>query len=82
MEYQLTQHARDALVKRQIPVEWMERVLLSPEWTEPDPLESDLEHRLAHIAEFGNRVLRVIVNVSVEPPRIVTIYFDRRRKDK
>ena len=79
MNYDLTEHARDALEKRRIPLEWMEKALDAPEWTEKDPIDQDLEHRFARISEFNDRVLRVIVNVTAAPPRIVTIYFDRRR---
>jgi hypothetical protein len=79
MDYVLTEHARDVLEKRRIPLEWMERVLAEPRWTEPDPVDADLEHRLAPVSEFGNHVLRVIANVKTTPPRIVTVYFDRRR---
>lgn len=79
MDYVLTQHARDALEKRQIAIAWLERVLERPEWTEPDPVDAALEHRLAVIPEFGSRVLRVIINTTTSPPRVVTTYFDRRR---
>jgi len=79
MDYRLTEHARDALEKRQIAVAWVERVLARPKWTEPDPVDAALEHRLAAIPEFENRVLRVIVNTSAAPPRVITAYFDRRR---
>ena len=78
MTYRLTEHAKDALVKRQIAVEWMERAFRAPEWTEADPVDEDLEHRLACISDFGNRVL----SVKTVPPRIVTVYFDRRRKGR
>lgn len=80
MDYYLTQHASDALEKRRIAREWMERILSTPEWSEQDPIDGDLEHRLGLIAEFENRVLRVIVNVKARPLRVVTVYFDRRRK--
>ena len=60
----------------------MVQTLTAPEWTEPDPVDEELEHRLAHFAQFGNRVLRVVVNVRVQPVRVVTTYFDRRRKDR
>ena len=79
MDYALTEHARDALEKRLIPIAWMERALTQPEVTEPDPVDPDLEHRLARISEFGNRVLRVIVNSKRTPPLVVTVFFDRRR---
>jgi hypothetical protein len=79
MDYVLTEHARDALRKRQIALAWMERALSAPEATEADPVDPDLEHRLARIPEFGNRVLRVIVNGRRTPPLVVTVFFDRRR---
>lgn len=79
MDYLLTEHARDALKKRQIEAAWMEQVLTAPEVTEADPVDPELEHRLARIPEFGNRVLRVIINSKKRPPLIVTVFFDRRR---
>ena len=79
MAYELTEHARDALGKRKIELAWVERTIDAPEATEADPVDPDLEHRLARIPEWGNRVLRVIVNDKMIPPRIVTAFFDRRR---
>ena len=80
MKYVLTEHAREAIVKREISLEWLEEALASPEDKEPDRLDPDLEHRLLRVAEFGGRVLRVIVNVKGAEPRVVTAYFDRGRK--
>lgn len=79
MDYALTEHARDALDKRLIPIAWMEHALTQPDLTEADPVDPDLEHRLARIPEFGDRVLRVIVNGKGTPPLVVTVFFDRRR---
>jgi hypothetical protein len=79
MDYELTEHARDALEKRHIGLKWVERAFDSPEAIEADPLDPDLEHRLARIPDWGNRVLRVIINGNAVPPRIVTAFFDRRR---
>lgn len=79
MEYVLTEHARDALEKRQIPLAWLEHAFYQPERIESDLVDKDLEHRLARIQEFGDRVLRVIVNTQKKPPAIVTVFFDRRR---
>lgn len=79
MDYALTEHARDALMKRQIQMAWVEQAFSAPEVTEADPVDSNLEHRLARIPEFGNRVLRVVVNSKRTPPHIVTVFFDRRR---
>ena len=44
---------------------------------EPDPDDVELEHRLGRIREHGARVLRVVVNKTVRPARVVTLYFDR-----
>jgi Domain of unknown function (DUF4258) len=49
MGYELTEHARDALEKRHIAVAWVERAFDAPEATETDPVDPDLEHRLARI---------------------------------
>ena len=82
MKYQLTQHARDVLVEREIPVEWLERVLNSPQRIEPDPDDTELEHSLGRIPEFDNRVLRVVVNKTVRPVVVVTVYFDRAMRNR
>jgi hypothetical protein len=79
IDYVLTEHARDALEKRQILLAWMEQALAAPETAELDPVDPDLEHRLTRIPAFGNRVLRVIVNVTRTPPLVVTVFFDRRK---
>ena len=79
MGYELTANARDSLEKRHIALTWVERAFDAPEATEADPVDPDLEHRLARIPEWGNRVLRVIINGRAVPPRIVTAFFDRRR---
>ncbi|MBI4384765.1 MAG: DUF4258 domain-containing protein [Nitrospinae bacterium] len=80
MNYELSQHALDILRERGISREWLERVILQPVLTKPDSVDGALEHRLGKIAEFDNRVLRVIVNVQVKPVRVVTAYFDRTMK--
>jgi len=79
MDYVLTEHARDALKKRQIQIAWMKHALNAPEVIEADPVDPDLEHRLARIPDFGDRVLRVIINNRRTPPHVVTVFFDRRR---
>ncbi len=82
MNYELTKHAHDVLEEREITVEWMERVLANPALIERSATQPELENRFAKIAEFGNRVLRVVVNTQVVPERVVSVYFDRRMKGK
>ena len=80
--YTLSRHARDVLEERDIPVAWLERVLENPQRIEPDLNDVELEHRLCRIHEHGDRVLRVVLNKTVRPPRVVTLYFDRTMRDR
>ena len=82
MIYELTKHARDVLQERHIPMEWLERVIEKPGLVEPRASDSTLESRLARIPEHGNRVLRVVINKTVVPQRVVSVYFDRTMKGK
>ena len=82
MNYELTQHARDVLAERHIPVEWLERALREPQLKQPDPADATLERRYRKIPEHGSRVLRVVVNTTVAPERVGRVYFDRTMKGK
>jgi hypothetical protein len=82
MNYELTQHARDVLTERSIPIEWLERALGEPELKQADPKDATLERRYRKIPEHENRVLRVVVNITVAPERVVSVYFDRSMKGK
>ena len=81
MKYDLTQHARDVIDERQISLDWLERVLANPSLIEASTTDPELESRFAKIPEFGDRVLRVVVNTRVVPERIVSVYFDRKMKE-
>ena len=80
--YELSDHAADVIAEREIETTWVVRVLTKPERTEPDRSDPTLTHALGRIAERDDRVLRVVYNASVNPPRIVTVYFDRRQRGK
>ncbi|EIC31038.1 MULTISPECIES: DUF4258 domain-containing protein [Methylomicrobium] len=83
MNYELTVHAQESLNKRRnIRLEWLERVLERPQLIEADALDAELEHRLGKIDEFEGWVLRVIVNPHVEPVRVITVFFDRAMRGK
>lgn len=80
--YELTSHALTVIAERQINTAWIERVLENPDRTEPGKADPSLTHALGRIPEHGDRVLRVVYNARVDPPRIVTAYFDRGQKGK
>ena len=80
--YELTAHAAVVISERGIDLDWIERTLAEPHRTEQDRTDPALRHALRRIAAHDDRVLRVVYNASVSPPRIVTAYFDRRQKGK
>ena len=82
MDYALRQHAKDVIAEREIAIEWLERVLDQPTLTESDSENLEVENHFGRIPEFGNRVLRVVINKGVVPKRVVSVYFDRRMKDR
>lgn len=82
MKCELSKHAQKVLDEREILVEWMERTMSAPELVLPDPDDATVERRFRRIPEFGGRVLRVAVNIAVEPHRIVSVFFDRKMKGK
>lgn len=73
-------HARQMLVERQISEGWVERTVNSPDRT--IRTADGNTHYLKAIDENEGRILRVVVNPSVEPARVVTLFFDRRYRGK
>ena len=79
--YSLTSHGAAVLAEREIPLDWVARVLAQPARVEPDEDNSNLRHAVGRIPEFRGRVLRVIYDGTTSPWRIVTAFFDRRLRD-
>jgi hypothetical protein len=65
--FETTRHAAVVIAARNIRPEWIESALTHPALVQPDANDSELEHRLAVIADCGMRVLRVIVKRNVQP---------------
>lgn len=80
--YEFSAHAASVIAERQIELAWVDRVLENPDRIEPGKFDPELTSALGRIAERGDRVLRVVYNAKVDPPRIVTVYFDRGRRDE
>ncbi|MBI2460837.1 MAG: DUF4258 domain-containing protein [Candidatus Rokubacteria bacterium] len=64
------------LHERDIPDEWVQRTLNSPDRTET--AEDGTIHYVKAIPERGGRFLRVVVNPRFTPARVITVFFDRR----
>jgi hypothetical protein len=82
LSYRLTTHAASVIAERQIPQEWVARVLGQPMRLEADRYDPTLRHALAAIPENDGRVLRVVYNDTVRPWQVVTAYFDRKERGR
>ena len=71
-----TSHFKDMLKERGIEREWADLAVLQPDRTEDHA--DGTRHYIRRIPDFGDRWLRVIVNVASDPERRVTAFFDRR----
>lgn len=76
MKYILTEHAEKRVRRRKINPDWIAATLENPARTENDRDDPQIAHALRPIPERGFRVLRVIYNETVDPVRIITVYFD------
>lgn len=82
MNYTTSEHAQETIKEREILPEWISETIENPTLTETDPEDVTKIHALKAIADNGNRVLRVIYNRTKQPPHVITVYFDRKMKDK
>ena len=82
MELEFTKHAIRVLAERTIPREWVERTVREPELRHPDPNDPLVEQFFRRIPENGGRTLRVAVNTRVAPWRVVSVFFDRSKREK
>jgi hypothetical protein len=77
----LTRHAQTVAEQRGIQVSWIEDVLRTPDWTEPDKAEPDAVRFFGRPAQPGqHRLLRVVCVESDAELRVVTVFFDRDAK--
>ncbi len=82
MDFVLSRHAEVSAEEREIPLEWIRSVLEQPDHREADGREDGVELFYAKIAAYGDRVLKVVVNVQVDPWRVMSVYFDRSMKER
>jgi len=71
-----TVHAKTMMQERMIQEDWVTSTVSAPEMVEEK--RDDERHYLKRIPEHAGKFLRVIVNHSVHPPRVITVFFDRR----
>jgi len=78
---EFTSHAKDMLIERGIVEEWVWRTVNAPDRKRRHP-DDDNMHYTKMLGETQGRVLHVIVNDHYQPNRIVTVFFDRRLRNK
>jgi len=80
--YELTEHCQIRIDEREIPLDWIAKVLFSPQKTEAHPTDPTAICVYATIPEAGDLVLKVVYNATTTPCRVITVHFDRRAKRK
>jgi hypothetical protein len=73
---EFTRHFNQMLEERNIRSKWVDQALKAPDQVED--FEDGTRHYIKQINEYGNRWLRVVINVQINPNRAVTTFFDRR----
>jgi hypothetical protein len=76
----LTKHAAEAIRKRNIAVEWIERAVAGPDFSAPDPDDQALTRSFKAISEARGKVLRVVHRPDGNDIVIVTVHFDRNAR--
>ena len=79
-DYIFSKHAVEMMEERSISEDWIWHVLNESENTFTG--EDGNFHFTQAIAEKENRILHVVVNPTVSPKRVVTVFFDRRLRSK
>ncbi|MCO5096475.1 MAG: DUF4258 domain-containing protein [Rhodocyclaceae bacterium] len=82
MNFVLSQHAADVMRERDIKQEWLDAALVSPALRQPHETDPALSYALLPIAERDGRVLPVVYKHTIEPWKVVTVYFDRTMKGR
>ena len=79
-EYIFSKHAIEMMREREILEDWVWRTLNDSENISTGK-DGNL-HFSKVIAEREYRVLHVVINSTVSPNRVVTVFFDRRLRSK
>ncbi|MBW1835760.1 MAG: DUF4258 domain-containing protein [Deltaproteobacteria bacterium] len=73
---EFSKHFNQMLEERNIRRDWVDQALEIPD--DVEDVEDGTKHYIKQIHEYGNRWLRVVINVQANPNRAVTAFFDRR----
>ena len=74
-----TLHAVFVMRQREIPADWVERALATPDADEVDPNDGGLRRAFASVPERDGRMLRVVYAEEPDGLRVITAFLDRGR---
>ena len=77
-DFVLTAHAAQMARERGLELEWIGLALREPSVTRPDVRDANLTHVFRRFPQAGNRMLRVVFVSASEPPRVITVFLDRK----
>ena len=78
LELEYTNHARERMVLRKLLDTWIEGVIAEPTLRGPDPRDPEIERFYGPVPELGNYYIRVAVNTTANPWRVVTVFVDSK----
>ena len=73
MNYHLSDHAQREMLRRQIPLAWIESVMASPDQVMPG-FGNRKVYQSRIVAEGKVYLVRVVVEDKQSPPTIITVY--------
>ena len=76
----LSKHAEEAVEKRDLDIDWIERTISVADFARIDPHDPTLTRSFKSIAEAGRRILRVVHRPEGPDILVVTAHFDRDAK--
>ena len=69
------------MAKRQISVDWVQRALASPDWSDSDPVHSGRRRSYKALPECDGRVLRVVHWMDGSDTVVLTVFLDRNARE-
>ncbi|WP_448189478.1 DUF4258 domain-containing protein [Azospirillum sp. sgz301742] len=75
-----TAHAQLTIEERALSRAWVERAVLDPDRTEPDPGDPAAVRSFKRIPEAGNRIIRVVHRPHGADILVITAFLDRGAK--
>lgn len=74
MKFELSRHAREEIERRGIPLNIVEAVLQEPQQVVDEYGNKKAYQSIMSMGAGKDYLVRIIVNVSVDPAKVVTVY--------